>query len=106
MSQIFSIFVGRKVRIVQAYKSNLQVMLFQELRELKTLVDKYNQKVVGQKAEFFNPHMYRDGRWAVTIVFGKAPTLYDMWDILNCCYYHGLKVFFGEMCGDIALFIQ
>ena len=81
-------------------------MLFQELREMKDLVGKFNQLVVSEKAEFWFPHMYLDGQWSVTIVFGKTPTLYDLWDILNCCYYHGLKVFFGEMNGDIALFIQ
>lgn len=81
-------------------------MLFQELREMNDLVRKFNQHVYSEKAEFWFPHMFIDGQWSVTIVFGNAPTLYDLWDILNCCYYHGLHVFFGEMNGDIALFIQ
>lgn len=73
---------------------------------MKELLDKYNEHVAGEKAEFWFPHMFADGKWSVSIVFGKVPTLYDLWDILNCCYYHNLKAFFGEMNGDIALFIQ
>lgn len=81
-------------------------MLFQELRELKKLLDKYNERIAGEKAEFWFPHMFLDGHWAVTIVFNQNPTLYDMSEILANCYYHNLKAFFGELNGDIALFIQ
>lgn len=81
-------------------------MLFQELIELKKLVDKYNQKVVGQKAEFFNPNMFRDGRWAVAIIFGKTPGLPEMWEILDNCTFHMHSAFLGTIGGDITLFIQ
>lgn len=81
-------------------------MLFQELREVKKLVDKYNQKVVGQKAELFNPHMYRDGRWAVAIIFGENPDLVDMWGVLDSCFYHMNNAFWGVISGKITLFIQ
>lgn len=81
-------------------------MLFQELRELKKMLVKYNERIVGEKAEFWFPHMFSDGMWSVTIVFGKCPTLRDMSEILASCYYHNLQAFFGEMNGDIALFIQ
>lgn len=81
-------------------------MLFKELIELKKLVDKYNQKVVGQKAQFFNPHMFRDGRWAVAIIFGEVPELSDTWETLDCCIYHALHAFWGVINGKITLFIQ
>lgn len=81
-------------------------MLFQELRELKKLLVKYNEHIAGEKAEFWFPHMYSDGMWSVTIVFGSVPELRDMSEILANCYYHNLRAFFGEMNGDIALFVQ
>lgn len=81
-------------------------MLFQELRELKKLVEKYNRNAYGQKAEFFNPHMFQDGMWAVAIIFGKVPVLYDTWDIIANCYYHGHHAFWGQVQGKITLFVQ
>ena len=81
-------------------------MLFHELRELKVLVDKYNQIAYGQKAEFFNPHMFRDGAWSVAIIFGKVPILGEMHDIVACCLYHRHHAFWGVVNGKITLFIQ
>lgn len=81
-------------------------MLFLELRQLKKLLDKYNEHIAVEKAEFWFPHMYADGKWSVAIVFGKVPTLSDMSEILAMCDYHNLQAFFGEMNGDIALFVQ
>lgn len=81
-------------------------MLFQELRELKKLVDQYNQKVVGKKAEFFNPHMFRDGRWSVAIIFSENPDLADMWAIVDNCFYHIHNAFWGVINGKITLFVQ
>lgn len=81
-------------------------MLFSELRELKELLDKYNERVAGEKAEFWFPHMFADGKWSVTIVFNHNPVLCDMAEILACCYYHNLYTFFGQFNDDIALFIQ
>ena len=81
-------------------------MLFQELRELEKLLDKYNERIAGEKAEFWFPHMYSDGKWSVTIVFNQNPILYEMSEMLASCYYHNLYAFFGQLNGDIALFIQ
>lgn len=81
-------------------------MLFDELRELKRLLVKYNERIAGEKAEFWFPHMYADGKWSVTIVFNQNPMLNEMAEILACCYYHNLYAFFGQLNGDIALFVQ
>lgn len=81
-------------------------MLFSELRELKKLLDKYNERVAGEKAEFWFPHMFADGKWSVTIVFGKVPDLSVMWEILSRCEFHHFKAFFGSLNGDTALFLQ
>lgn len=81
-------------------------MLFQELRELKKLLDKYNEHIAGEKAEFWFPHMFADGKWSVTIVFNKNPMVSDMAKILASCNYHNLHAFFGHLNEDIALFIQ
>lgn len=81
-------------------------MLFSELRELKELLVKYNERVPGEKAELWFPHMYADGKWSVTIVFGEVPDLSAMWEILSRCEFHGVQAFFGSMNEDIALFIQ
>ena len=81
-------------------------MLFTELRELKKLVEKLNRQTFNGKVEFFNPHMYMDGQWAVAIIFGKVPILYDVWDIVANCYYHGHHAFWGQVQGKITLFVQ
>lgn len=81
-------------------------MLFSELRELKKMVDNYNHLAVSQKAEFFNAHMFVDGMWAVTIIFGDVPELSDMWEILSSCNFHMLQAFWGNVNGKIALFVQ
>ena len=73
---------------------------------MKKLLDKYNEHVAGEKAEFWFPHMFADGKWSVTIVFGKVPDLSSMWEILSRCNFLMLHTFFGEVNGDIALFIQ
>lgn len=81
-------------------------MLFSELRELKELLDKYNEHVAGEKAEFFLPQMFADGKWAVVIVFGKFPELSSMWEILSRCSFHMLNTWFSDLNGNIALNIQ
>lgn len=81
-------------------------MLFQELRELKKIVDKSNNHAHGEKTQFFNPHMYRDGRWAVAIIFGEVPELSDTWEVLDSCIYHALHAFWGVINGKVTLFIQ
>lgn len=70
------------------------------------MVDTYNRLAVGQKAEFFNPHMFSDGRWAVAIIFGANPELPAMWEILDNCTFHMHSAFFGVIEGKITLFIQ
>lgn len=81
-------------------------MLFKELIEMKKIVDKNNNRAHGEKAQFFNPHMYRDGRWAVAIIFGEVPELSDTWEVLDSCIYHAHHAFWGAINGKITLFIQ
>lgn len=44
-------------------------MSFETLRELKGVLVKFNMYTPSRKAEFHFPHMYADGKWAVTIIF-------------------------------------
>lgn len=81
-------------------------MLFLHLRNLKAELDRYNHYVAGEKAEFWFPHMFMDGRWSVTIVFNHNPVLSETWGIIDYCHKWGLHAFFGELNGDIALFVQ
>lgn len=70
------------------------------------MVDKYNHKAISQKAELFNPHMFRDGQWAVALIFGANPELSEMWVILDNCTFHMHSAFWGVINGKITLFIQ
>ena len=81
-------------------------MLFTELIELKGLVDTYNRLNGARKAEFFNPLMFNDGKWAVAIIFGETPVLSEMWEIISRCNFHMLQAFWGQINGKITLFVQ
>ena len=81
-------------------------MIFKELRELHAIVKALNCNKIEPKIEEWFPHMYRDGRWAVTYCFDDNPELQRMEPILSYCLEHSLHTFFGSLDGNIGLFIQ
>jgi hypothetical protein len=81
-------------------------MLFKEFRELHAIVKELNCNKYEPQIEEWFPHMYADGRWAVTYCFDGNPTLERMEPILSYCLEHSLYAFFGNLNDDIGLFIQ
>lgn len=81
-------------------------MLFTELRDLKNLVVEFNALSPVTKAEFFNPHMFQDGQWAVVIVFSGIIGLDYSERLLSYCLSRSLHAFWGVVNGKIALFVQ
>ena len=81
-------------------------MQFKNLRRIKELIVNYNKRQVSEKAEFWFPHKYKDGQWSAWVIFGRCPELKEMWEILDYVGEWGLYSYFGELNGDIALFIK
>ena len=81
-------------------------MQFKNLRRIKELITKYNRHQVSEKAELWFPIMFEDGQWSAWVVFGGHPELEEMWEILDYVGEWGLYSYFGQLNGDIALYIQ
>lgn len=82
------------------------IMDFKAFRELHAIVKALNCNKLETPIEEWFPHMYRDGRWAVTYCFDDNPELSRMQPILSFCLEHNLHTFFGSLDGNIGLFIQ
>lgn len=81
-------------------------MDFKTLRALKAMVDAHNKVPSLEKIDFWFPHMFADGKWAVVLVFGDSPELKEMAPFLSFALANSLHSFLMQLNGDIAVNYQ
>lgn len=81
-------------------------MDFKTLRSLKSVVVAHNKHLYWKAVELWFPHMFADGKWSCTLVFGKTVVNDEMKDILHFLYENQCYFFFGTCNEDIAIFVQ
>ena len=81
-------------------------MDFKTLRGLKSVVTAHNAHRYSETVELWFPHMYMDGVWSCTLIFGKTVDDTEMSDFILFLYGNSCRFFIGTCNEDIAIYIQ
>lgn len=81
-------------------------MDFKHLRELKQVVNAHNAHKYWEPVELWFPHMYADGKWGCTLIFGKTADDSEISDFILFLYGNSCRFFIGTCNEDIAIYVQ
>lgn len=81
-------------------------MDFKHLRALKNLVCAHNSHKYWSPVELWFPHMYADGKWSCTLVFGKTADDSEIKEFILFLYGNDCRFFIGNLNEDVAIFVQ
>ena len=81
-------------------------MEFKHLRGLKSVVTAHNSHKYWEPVELWFPHMYADGKWSCTLVFGKTADDTEISDFILFLYGNSCRFFIGNLNEDIAIYVQ